>query len=323
MDIRWLIVLYCAGPFAACMFCHGELGDAAMPGTRRFYLMISIGGAGGLFVGLIAPRTSISSNPWRSSRALARRPPHLLRARSGRLAGGCNRSAVARSPHGTVRAWHKYVDYIRTHRHDAQFLRHAAREGVRPRRHAHVPRPGATSSTTAGDTDPALREPISYFGPGSGIARALDFYAGKPRRVGIIGLGVGSFIAWGKPGDYFRIYELDPDVVKIAREQFWYLSDSKAKIEVVTGDGRLNMERDAAVLPPDLGGRVLRRPDPDPPLARECRPSHARRGGYNVTNRFVNLAPLLKLVAEVEGMKAILINNSPSDDKQAPAPTCW
>src|SRR4029077_686573 len=59
MDIRWLIVLYSAGLFAACMFCHGELA-AMRPAPRyltRFYLMISIGGAaGGLFVGLIAPR---------------------------------------------------------------------------------------------------------------------------------------------------------------------------------------------------------------------------------------------------------------------------
>ena len=172
-------------------------------------------------------------------------------------------------------------------------------------------------------TDSTLRkEPISYFGPDSGIARALDYYDQGPRRIGVIGLGVGVFMAWGKPGDSYRIYELDPDVVKIAREQFWYLSDSKAKIEVVTGDGRLNMERD----PPQAfnlisvdafsSGSI-----PIHLLTREALQAYKRHlapGGvvvYNVTNRFVNLSPLLKLVAEAEGMKAILINNSPSDDK--------
>ena len=172
-------------------------------------------------------------------------------------------------------------------------------------------------------TDPDLRkEPISYFGPSSGIARALDFYEGRPRRVGIIGLGVGSFTAWGRPGDYFRVYELDPDVVKIAREQFWYLSDAKAKIDVVTGDGRLSMERDEPqkfdLISVDAfsSGSI-----PIHLLTREALQAYKRHlapGGvivYNVTNRFVNLAPQLKLVAEAEGMKIVLIDDSPDDNK--------
>ena len=165
-------------------------------------------------------------------------------------------------------------------------------------------------------------QPISYFGPGSGIAKALDFYSGRPRRVGIIGLGVGSFTGWGKPGDYYRIYELDPDVVKIAREQFWYLSGAQAKIDIVVGDGRLSMERD----PPqgfDLisvdafsSGSI-----PIHLLTREALQAYKRHlapGGvivYNVTNRFVNLAPQLKLVAEAEGMKILLMNDDPEDEK--------
>jgi SAM-dependent methyltransferase len=173
-------------------------------------------------------------------------------------------------------------------------------------------------------TDPKLRrEPISYFGPGSGIAKALDYYDGRPRRIGIIGLGVGSFTAWGKAGDTFRIYELDPDVVKIAREQFWYLSESPAKIEVVVGDGRLNMERD----PPqdfDLisvdafsSGSI-----PIHLLTREALRVYRRHlapGGvivYNVTNRFVNLAPQLKLVAEAEGMKILRFDHDPKPDEE-------
>jgi SAM-dependent methyltransferase len=171
--------------------------------------------------------------------------------------------------------------------------------------------------------DPKLRrEAISYFGPGSGIARALAFYEGRPRRIGIIGLGVGSFTAWGREGDTFRIYELDPDVVKIAREQFWYLGDSPSKIEIVTGDGRLNMERD----PPqnfDLisvdafsSGSI-----PIHLLTREALAAYRRHlapGGvivYNVTNRFVNLAPQLKLVAEAEGMKILQADDDPTEDK--------
>jgi SAM-dependent methyltransferase len=172
-------------------------------------------------------------------------------------------------------------------------------------------------------TEPALRaQPISYFGPGAGIAKALDFYNGRPRRVGIIGLGVGAFTAWGKTGDYFRIYELDPDVVRIAREQFWYLADAKAKIDVVTGDGRLNMERDKPqqfdLISVDAfsSGSI-----PIHLLTREALRAYRRHlapGGvvvYNVTNRFVNLAPQLKLVAEAEGMKILLMTDDPTEEK--------
>jgi hypothetical protein len=111
-------------------------------------------------------------------------------------------------------------------------------------------------------------------------------------------------------------------VVRIAREQFWYLSDSKAKIEIVTGDGRLNMERDAPqrfnLISVDAfsSGSI-----PIHLLTREALQAYKRHlapGGvvvYNVTNRFVNLAPLLKLVAEAEGMQALLINDDPSEEK--------
>jgi SAM-dependent methyltransferase len=201
---------------------------------------------------------------------------------------------------------------------------------LRVKQYGRVDDPAATRSLVHGVInhgwqyiDPKLRrQPISYFGPGSGIARALAFYEGRPRRVGVIGLGVGVFTAWGRPGDYFRVYELDPDVVRIAREQFWYLSDSEAKIEVVTGDGRLNMERD----PPqkfDLisvdafsSGSI-----PIHLLTREALQAYRRHlapGGvivYNVTNRFVQLAPLLKLVAEAEGMKIVQIDDDPQEDK--------
>jgi len=339
MDIRYSIALYSAGLFAACMFCHGELA-AMRPAPRyltRFYLMISIGGAGGgLFVGLIAPRvfTTFVELPialvacgalaalltWRTARARPGAPS------GAKLLYAAPAAALAVT---AVVAWHgwRYYDYIRS---DAMVMTRNFYGTLRVKEYERGEDPQATRALIHGVinhgwqyTDPAQRiQPISYFGPGSGVARALDFYAGRPRRVGIIGLGVGSFTAWGRAGDYFRIYELDPDVVRIAREQFWYLSDAKAKIDVVTGDGRLNMERDA---PQDFdlisvdafsSGSI-----PIHLLTREALRAYRRHlapGGvvvYNVTNRFVNLAPQLKLVAEAEGMKAILVNDDPSEDR--------
>jgi hypothetical protein len=335
MKIRYTIALYCAGLFAACMFCHGELA-ARRPAPRyltRFYLMVSVGGAaGGLFVGLVAPHVFhiflelpiallacgalAALLTWQTARSAASR----------KLLYAVPAIALALT---AVMAWHvlEYVAYIDS---NALVMTRNFYGTLRVKQYGRGDDPNTTRALVHGVinhgweyVDPALRaQPISYFGPGSGIAKALDFYDGRPRRVGIIGLGVGSFTAWGKPGDYFRIYELDPDVVKIAREQFWYLSGARAKIDIVTGDGRLSMERD----PPqkfDLisvdafsSGSI-----PIHLLTREALQAYRRHlaaGGvivYNVTNRFVNLAPQLKLVAEAEGMKILLMSDDPPEEK--------
>ncbi|MEK6245125.1 MAG: fused MFS/spermidine synthase [Pseudomonadota bacterium] len=339
MNIRTLIALYSAGLFAACMFCHGELA-AMRPAPRyltRFYLMISIGGAaGGLFVGLIAPRIFTTFVELPIALVACGAFAALLTWRSARNGlGFSSRKTIlfvapvaALAVTATV-AWHgyKYVEYIHS---NAIVMTRNFYGTLRVKEYDRGGDPDSTRALMHGVinhgwqyTDPDLRtQPISYFGPGSGIARALDFYSGRPRRVGVLGLGVGVFTAWGQPGDTFRIYELDPDVVRIAREQFWYLSDSKAKIEIVTGDGRLNMERDEPqrfdLISVDAfsSGSI-----PIHLLTREALQAYRRHlasGGvivYNVTNRFVNLAPLLKLVAESEGMKALLINDEPSEEK--------
>ena len=339
MKIRYTIALYCAGLFIACMFCHGELA-AMRPAPRyltRFYLMISIGGsAGGLFVGLIAPRlfNMFVELPIALAACAALAALLTWRGASSAAPGSMARrllytAAVAALAVTGAVTWHgyKYVDYVHT---DAIVMTRNFYGTLRVKEYdgnddTHVTRALVHGVINHGwqYTDPALRkEPISYFGPGAGIAKALDFYSGKPRRVGVIGLGVGVFMAWGKPGDSFRIYELDPDVVKIAREKFWYLADSQGKIDVVTGDGRLNMERD----PPRNFDLILvdafsSGSIPIHLLTREALQAYRRHlapGGvvvYNVTNRFVNLAPVLKLVAEAEGMKAILMNDDPSDGK--------
>ena len=332
MNIRWSIALYCAGLFFACMFCHGELA-AMRPAPKyltRFYLMISVGGAaGGLFVGLVAPHVfnTYLELPLAmiacAALAALLTLRDALRGRRAMLAG----TAAAVAVTGFV-SWHAwtYYDYVRTNtivmmRNFYGTLRvkeYDRGDGLASRALVH----GVINHGWQ-YVDPKLRrDAVSYFGPGSGIAKALAFYDQGPRRIGIIGLGVGSFTAWAREGDYVRIYELDPDVVRIAREQFWYLNDSKAKIDVVTGDGRLNIERD----PPqnfDLISIDAFSSDAIPVhlLTREALRAyrrHLKPGGvivYNITNRFVNLAPQLKLVAEAEGLKILQIDDDPSDDK--------
>ena len=96
-------------------------------------------------------------------------------------------------------------------------------------------------------TSPQLRKvPTTYFNPDSGIGRVLlEPNGGKPRRVGVIGLGVGTLAAYARPGDYFRFYEINPMVEQMARGYFHFLSDCSGKVDVIRGDARLALERKA------------------------------------------------------------------------------
>jgi hypothetical protein len=86
--------------------------------------------------------------------------------------------------------------------------------------------------------------PVSYYGARSGIALAVDALSAGPRRIGVVGLGTGTMAAFGRPGDYVRIYEINPQVLQVATSWFSYLPRCKAKAEVALGDARLSLERE-------------------------------------------------------------------------------
>jgi SAM-dependent methyltransferase len=86
------------------------------------------------------------------------------------------------------------------------------------------------------------RQPTSYYAERSGIGRLLRSLADRPIEVAAIGLGVGTIAAYGKAGDRYRFYEIDPAVPPAARKHFTYLGDSPAEIEIAVGDGRLLLQ---------------------------------------------------------------------------------
>lgn len=90
--------------------------------------------------------------------------------------------------------------------------------------------------------------PTGYYGPDSGVGKLL-FTHPRPMRVGLVGLGIGTLAAYGQSGDYFRFYEINPAVVSLASGPgafFTYIRNSPASSEVVLGDARLCLEREAA-----------------------------------------------------------------------------
>ena len=98
--------------------------------------------------------------------------------------------------------------------------------------------------------EPAQRDvPTSYYGFTSGVGMAVASLrdAAEPRRIGVLGLGIGTLAAYGEPGDVVRFYEIDPQVIAYAVGEagyFSYLADSAAVVEVVAGDARLSLERE-------------------------------------------------------------------------------
>jgi len=162
---------------------------------------------------------------------------------------------------------------------------------------------------------PLRHQPNSYYGPHSGVALALRHHPRRDTglmRVGVVGLGVGTLAAFGRPGDDYRFYEINPAVIDLAygpNAAFSYLDDSPAEVEVVAGDARLSLERELV----DTGGHgfdVLAvdafSSDAIPThlitreaialYLRHLEPTHGILA-LNISNRYVDLKPLLARVA--------------------------
>ena len=71
---------------------------------------------------------------------------------------------------------------------------------------------------------------------------------GRPMRVAAIGLGAGTMAAWGRKGDEWNFFEINPLVDKVARDRrfFTYVTDSPATVNTKLGDARLTLERERA-----------------------------------------------------------------------------
>jgi spermidine synthase len=157
--------------------------------------------------------------------------------------------------------------------------------------------------------------PMSYYSNDSGIAllfRNFPRDTSRGLRVGVIGLGAGVLASYGKPGDSFRFYEIDPQVVKIAQGQnsyFHFVEDSHASSQFSEGDARINLEEeirqqhiqqfDILILDAFSGDSV-----PMHLLTREAMQVYLQhlRGkqsviAVHISNRYIDLKPVLDALA--------------------------
>jgi hypothetical protein len=170
------------------------------------------------------------------------------------------------------------------------------------------------------------RMPTTYFTANSGIGRTLRAIGLKNAHVGIIGLGAGTIAAYGKPGDVYRFYEINPSVIQIAKRDFTFLSKSAATIEIVPGDARLNLARESSqqfvvlIIDAFSGDSIpvhlitneaisiyLKHLMPEGVLA------------FHVTNKSLNLAPVLQRLANEHGLKTACIVENSVENKLYPS----
>jgi SAM-dependent methyltransferase len=330
LELRKAIPLYLAGLFIACMLFHGELA-LSRPAPRyltRFYLMLSLGGAlGGVAVGLLAPRVFTG----------------YYELPLGLLAGGVLAALALWRPMrwGAVAAvlataWAGvYVfSYTKDVREEAVLVTRNffgvlrvqdSGEGLdKVRRLVH-----GTIMHGKQSFNPDNRgKPLTYYGETSGIGRLFAAFKDRSLKTGVVGLGTGTIAAYGRAGDVLRFYDINPQVMEIAQKYFTYLSDSRGRVETVLGDARLSMEREAPqgydilaidafssdsipvhLITVEAMDVYLRHMKPDGVIA------------FHVTNRYLDLQPVVKLIAEARGLQARVVSDD--GDPVLGASTDW
>ena len=327
------VPVFVGAAFAAFMVCHGELSKLKPHPVHltTYFVMISVGGAlGGLFVGVIAPRVFhaefemaigmvatvllliiVLRHTWAGQGGA---PARALTVLLAAIVGGLSyqfytqfddllRDArmVARNFYGTLRVSDngsgdtaERVLYHGTIIHGEQYT---AKE--------------------------RLRWPTTYYGEKTGVGIAIKQSRGpNEQRVGVVGLGAGTLAAYARPGDYYRIYEINPLVIDIAQNQFSFLRDTGTKYDLVLGDARLSLEREKPnefdVLAVDaFSGDAI----PVHLLTIEAFTlyfRHLKPHGVlaiHVSNRFLELAPIVKAAADRLKKKTVLVDSDEDDDK--------
>ncbi|MEP1447746.1 MAG: hypothetical protein ABJK37_16705 [Paraglaciecola sp.] len=87
--------------------------------------------------------------------------------------------------------------------------------------------------------------PLSYYRPGTGGQMIIDELSNvKNLQVGVIGLGVGALAAYGRPGDLYTFYELNPLVAEFANRYFNYLENAQADVVIKLGDARVTLQNE-------------------------------------------------------------------------------
>ena len=161
----------------------------------------------------------------------------------------------------------------------------------------------------------------SYYGEHSGVGRAIRALQKRGAiRVGVIGLGAGVLSNYGRAGDFYRIFEINPLVEKIAQTEFTFYPHTRADKRILMGDARLTMERmDSLQL--DLLAVDAFSSDAIPVhlLTREALAvyfRHLKTDGIlalHISNRYLDLEPVCEKGAELFNKQSMTVYDEGDD----------
>jgi hypothetical protein len=321
--------------FLICLLCHGEVArqKPAVEYLTQYYTLMSAGGAmGGLVVAVFCPMwldtSSEQSVVVTISASLAIIIVFAAQRWTGRVydwrAAKSFRVAAMVLPFINVGAASRYSTpgLIESDRNFFGILR--------------VEEVGENRQLVHGTTIHGLQRkppfenlPTTYYGFESGIGKMLRARGERPLHVCGVGLGCGVLASYGRENDHFEFIEINPAVVRIAREHFSFLRDSKAMVRHHLGDGRLVLERlndrryDVIALDAFSSDSI-----PAHLLTREAFALYQSRLAdegaivVHVSNKHLDLAPLVHRLASDAGMKSVLVESPGSIELQT-LPALW
>lgn len=344
LHIDTALPLFALGLLAACVVCHGELA-AARPAPQhltRFYLCMSAGGAlGGLAIGIAAP---LLLNAYWELPALmvllcmlgvwvaanvtqVGGPRYVLMVLAG--------AALA----GSLWYSREYVNYVQQNNLEASRNFYGVLRVTEDEPGESQTRKMLHGVILHGKqfTAPEFRiVPTTYYASSSGIGQLIAAYgvheysngnkASLPVRMGAVGLGTGTLLAYAAPRDTYVVYELDAAVQSAAERWFTFMKDAevrtKAKPEIRIGDARLTLERELAAGKPgryDILAVDAFSSDAIPVhlITTEALALYAKhlseRGvvAFHVSNRYLSLPPVVAAIAKANGMDALWIEDNP------------
>jgi hypothetical protein len=348
------LVLFFSGMFCVCMICHGELVRLRPPPRHltAFYLSIAAGGAiGGVFVSVIAPAIFSTYYEWPlaviGAMVLAcgvllpvsvrqwiyerRRVAWLILAVAFLVAIAVTKELLVGSQDLVWQARNFYGVVTVTETNvgtdtDAPWeTESGSKTGEEPSERLRLLRHGRITHGIQFAAENKRRLPVSYFTPPSGVGQTLSLYADNSNvRVGITGLGIGTIAAYARPGHTYRFYEINPQIIQLAREHFTYLADCQGKVEIVEGDARLSLEREAQAGSQRFDVLILDAFSGDAvpthlltTEAFEIYNQHILPDGallVHVSNRYLDLRGIVRRLAEEHGYEIILVDQGEYED---------
>lgn len=306
------LAIYCLSLFTGCMICFGELvaRKPVAAALTKFYLAIALGGAiGTAFVALVAPRvfTSYLEFPLALMGCMAVR---YLGWRQEASAGVARYAipGIAIAAALVLLARQDTDGVLERRRNFFGTLRVAvSKDEIGPTKELH----NGTILHGFQYLDAGKRRvPTAYYGPNAAAGAVLARLGIPNARVAIVGLGVGTLARYGRRGDTYRFYEINSDVVDIARRQFTFLSDSAADVSIVVGDARQMLEREREPFDVLIVDAFSSDAIPTHLLTLECArlyQSRLRPGGallIHISNKSVDLAPIVRGLARYLGWPA-------------------